>query len=119
MKQIKASSNSRSMAETKRGNVTPYYILNGHDVEPVDDILVWGKMLENHEARHVAETEIGDVQVSTVFLGMNHNWGDGPPLLFQTMVFGGKLDLELEQYSTWDEAERGHAAMAERVRATM
>jgi hypothetical protein len=96
-----------------------YYILNGHDVEAVDDVLVWGKMYENFEARKVAITEIGDVRVSTVFLGMNHNWGDGPPLLFETMVFGGKLDQEQERYSTWDEAERGHAATVERVQAAI
>ena len=58
----------------------------------------------------IGVTKIGEVSVSTVFL-----WGH--PLLFETMVFGGKLDQEQKRYSTWEEAERGHAAMVERVKS--
>jgi hypothetical protein len=61
---------------------------------------------------------IGEVRVSTVFLGIDHAW-EGPPLLFETMVFGGPLDEEMERYSTWEEAERGHAVMARRVLAAL
>lgn len=57
------------------------------------------------------------VSVSTVFLGLDHRFGPGAPLTFETMVFGGSLDQEQERYSTWDEAEAGHAAMVERVKA--
>lgn len=57
--------------------------------------------------------------VSTVFLGLDHSWGDGEPQIFETMVFGGALDQEQERYSTWAEAEAGHAAMVARVRASM
>jgi hypothetical protein len=46
--------------------------------------------------------------VSTVFLGLDHQWGDGPPLVFETMIFGGEHDQYQERYSTWDEAEAGH-----------
>lgn len=53
--------------------------------------------------------------VSTVFLGLDHQYGDGPPLLFETMVFGGPLDHEMNRYSTWNEAEKGHQEMVERV----
>jgi len=37
-------------------------------------------------------------------------------VLFETMVFGGKLDQEQERYCTYDEAEAGHKTMVERVR---
>jgi hypothetical protein len=30
--------------------------------------------------------------VSTVFLGTNHSFGFEPPLLFETMIFGGRFD---------------------------
>jgi hypothetical protein len=47
-----------------------------------------------------------------VFLGIDHNFfGDGPPILFETMVFGGPMDQDQRRYSTWDEAEFGHAAI--------
>ena len=50
-----------------------------------------------------------------VFLGLDHSFGSGPPLLFETMVFGGPLDEEMDRYTTWDEAEAGHKAMVKRV----
>jgi hypothetical protein len=55
------------------------------------------------------------VWVSTVFLGLNHAWDDGPPLLFETMVFRGGLSDEVRRYSTWDEAVRGHIEMVWQV----
>jgi len=90
------------------------YILNGKMPVSCDDLMTWAKWFETAD-RHVAKTNIGDVKISTVFLGLNHNWGSGPPLLFETMVFGGELDGEQERYSTWDEAEKGHKRMVERV----
>lgn len=45
--------------------------------------------------------------------------GFGPPILFETMVFGGPLNEEQVRYVTWDEAERGHAEMVARVRAAI
>jgi hypothetical protein len=34
------------------------------------------------------ETVISDqLRVSTVWLGLNHNFGDGPPLYWETMIF--------------------------------
>ena len=52
-----------------------------------------------------------------MFLGLDHSFGGGAPLLFETMVFGGPLDGEQERYSTWNEAEAGHKLMVERVQA--
>ena len=52
-----------------------------------------------------------DNRVSTVFLGLNHQFGDGPPLIFETMIFSpGPLDQECWRYSTESEALVGHAA---------
>lgn len=68
------------------------------------------------DARRVASTEVGLSWVSTVFLVHDHQYGDGPPLLFETLVFEGVLDGECERYATWEEAERGHAEMVRRVR---
>ena len=58
----------------------------------------------------VGRDEIGDILVSTIWLGMNHQWGAGPPLIFETMIFGGEHDQWQERYSTRAEAEAGHAA---------
>lgn len=97
-----------------------YYILGpDHRVVPVDDVLIWGRMLdERAEWRQVAHTELPNgYYVSTVFLGLGHNFCDnGPPLLFETMTFPSD-DRQLQgRYATWAEAEAGHAAIVEVAR---
>lgn len=61
------------------------------------------------ETKRVARTEVGVAAVSTVFLALDHSHGDGPPLLFETMVFGGEHSGACFRYATWDEAVAGHA----------
>lgn len=48
------------------------------------------------------------VDISTVFLGFDHGFGQGLPILFETMIFGGPYDQWQRRYCTWDEAEAGH-----------
>jgi len=47
--------------------------------------------------------------VSTVWLGLDHGYGGGPPLIFETMVFGGAHDEDQWRYPTEVEALAGHA----------
>lgn len=57
-------------------------------------------------------TPDGDMYwVSTVWLGMNHNYFDkGPPLIFETMVFeDGMSDVYCDRYPTERSAREGHA----------
>ena len=92
------------------------YILVRKKAVPCDDLLTWAKAFEDREARKVARTELGDgVYVSTVFLGLDHSFGQGPPLLFETMVFGGQHDQDMDRYTTWEQAEAGHRATVERI----
>lgn len=62
------------------------------DPQPVsgpDAVLTWGRWFEHFPNRQVLLTKVSPtVRVSTVFLGLDHQFGDGPPLLFETMVFG-------------------------------
>jgi hypothetical protein len=85
-----------------------HYILNGHEPVEVEDVLEWGAWFETAD-RHVARDELGPgLVVSTVFLGLDHRFGDGPPILFETLVFDDYERGDGARYSTWDEAERGH-----------
>jgi hypothetical protein len=55
-----------------------------------------------------------------VFLSLDHrDSGEGPPLVFETMVFplDSFVELYCERYSTWAEAEAGHAETCERAKA--
>lgn len=95
------------------------YILRGHTPVPCEDLLQWANWFENAE-RHVAEDRVGEARVSTVFLGLDHNFGrEGPPILFETMVFGGPCDGEQNRYATWDEAAQGHQTMLKRLTGQM
>lgn len=91
------------------------YILVNKKPVKCDDLLTWTKWFENTN-RRVKETVIGNVYVSTVFLGLDHSFGESKPLLFETMVFGGDLDSEQERYSTWKQAEKGHQQMIKKVK---
>ena len=96
-----------------------YFILNeDKTVPPVGNAIEWARFLESGSVnRRVDRTEVTDaVYISTVFLGLNHQYVDGPPLLFETLVFGGLLDGEMERYSTWEQATTGHLLIVEKVR---
>lgn len=101
------------------GSMTPtYYILEGDEIVPVHQ-RIWAVWFgSNLKDRIIARTVVRDgIEVSTVFLGLDHRFGQaGPPLLFETMVFGGLLDQEQHRYATIIEARAGHSAMVERVK---
>jgi hypothetical protein len=101
-----------------------HYILDGTAIRAEPDVLAWARWFAVAE-RHVALTALTpEVEVSTVFIGIDHQFGRyGPPVLFETMVFAWQsttreaLDAFTERYSTWHEAERGHEAVCAQVRA--
>ena len=70
---------------------------------------------------NVAITAIGDLTISTVWLGVNHNFtNEGPPIIFETMIFGPReedapFDEDLDdlvgqqwRYPTEEAALAGH-----------
>lgn len=78
---------------------------------PVLDMLEWARMYEDQAKRRVAFTDVGKgLTVSTVFLGIDHGFGNGVPILFETMAFDARGDLDscTRRYGTWAEAEAGH-----------
>lgn len=56
----------------------------------------------------VCKTQILNVEISTVFLGINHSMLHEAPVLFETVIFGGDHDQYQQRYHTWAEAEAGH-----------
>jgi len=72
-----------------------------------------GRLLEDENYKIVDRTDYEGILVSTVWLGVNHNFRDGPPLIFETMIFCDgipELDEWQERYSTEQEALEGHKA---------
>jgi hypothetical protein len=108
-----------------------YYRLRpDHSVEPLDDggrfdeaaLTAWAKEVwgDDNANRRVAFTVVAPgVEVSTVFLGLDHSFGDGPPVLFETMVFDDYGGGDAWRWSTWDEAVAGHEAAVSIFRAKL
>ncbi len=77
------------------------------------ELIAWAKAFEDGDKR-VAMTTLPDgKRVSTVWMGLDHRFGHGAPLIFETMVFPpeGAGDLDCDRYSTEEEAIAGHARM--------
>ncbi len=83
----------------------------------VETVEEWSRFYET-DARVVRQELIGDVRISTVFLGIDSQLGNGPPVLFETMVFGGKNDMHFDRCSTWDHAVAMHEKICALVRST-
>jgi hypothetical protein len=101
------------------------YILIGHEVVPFDigepgdpdygdKLVAWAKAFEETD-RRVAFTTVGVVDVSTVFLGLDHAWFGGAPQIFETMVFIDHESVECERCATWAQAEAQHQAVVDAV----
>ena len=101
-----------------------YIIGDDGEPEPCEDLLTWALWMETHE-RITLQTHYGRIMVSTIFLGLDHNfWGSEKPVLWETMVFrrlrkprilfGGyplwrdTIDRHTRRYSSKLEALQGH-----------
>ena len=83
-----------------------YFVLDENG-EPVEcDLMTYAQLKGDSQ---IALDQFGEVAVSTVFLGLNHARREGPPVLFETMIFGGPRDRYQRRYSTRKEAIEGHA----------
>jgi hypothetical protein len=83
---------------------------------PCEDLLTWAAQFERQN-RSVARDVIGETTVSTIFLGLDHSFDGGAPVLWETCVFKGPLNGEMDRYTSRAAALAGHAAMVAKVRA--
>lgn len=86
-----------------------WYLLD-ENKQPYRDPLNGGTPMTD-EMRRVGRDTVGEVEISTVFLGLDHSWNGPRPVLYESMIFGGEHDQYQRRYHTWDEAAKGHAAL--------
>lgn len=74
--------------------------------------------------RRIGLDRVGNLEVSTVFLVIDHSHGrSGPPVLFETMVFdvgdgGSRFDEQFcDRYTSKAAAEAGHARVVAALQA--
>lgn len=91
--------------------MTTRYILNADkQAVPCANLEEWAAMFEDLSKRRVSRTKLAEHDVSTVFLGLDHSFGDGgDPILFETMVFGPDgREVDCDRCTTWDQAVQMH-----------
>ena len=78
------------------------------------------------ETRFDLKTQVGDYLVSTVDLGLNHQFDDSlPPLYYETMIFKVEneevnySELYCDRYTTEEEARIGHQEAIEWVKENL
>ena len=100
-----------------------YYDFDGNPI----DLLTWvnlserkrawrsvlpsGETTPDEDATRIGSTHVHDAWVSTVWVGLDmgfHPFADYPPIIFETMVFGGEHDQYQERYATKEQALAGH-----------
>jgi hypothetical protein len=99
-----------------------WYILDeNNNPVPVNDTYEYFSWLDEDETRKVVKQEVVNGKyVSTVFLGMDHNYHNfGSPILFETMVFpekGNFSEIYCERCCFYDDALMMHQEAIQWVR---
>ena len=102
------------------------YILKNGKVVVCNDLLKWGKWFETAD-RIIQQDKIKvgkkEKFISTVFLGLDHNYSDGTPLLFETMVFDSTKGTVqygsgevVGRYATKAQALKGHEKIVRNIK---
>ena len=77
-----------------------------YDGNPID---LWEWVRLFHSDDILARTRVDDdVEVSTVWLGLDYSFGIGTPLIYETMIFSGPHDEIQWRYPNRDAALAGH-----------
>lgn len=105
------------------GIVRKFYILSEDGERPVCclDLHKWGLWYEDAN-RVVKQEEVGHLWISTIFLGIDYSWGNGPPIVWETMVFRNNLRQGEEMDRCAGNREQAiamHEAMVERMKAVV
>ena len=87
------------------------YTLDAVTGEPLrcEDIRAWADFIGRPDMRHLARDTKGAITVSTVFLGLDYGDGEGPPVLWETLIVNGPADRYVERYASRADALAGHA----------
>jgi hypothetical protein len=92
-----------------------HYILKAREVVEID-MIQWAKWFKQ-AGRIVARTKINKkVEVSTVFLGIDHQLFETLPFRIISQSSREGLEHFMRRYSTWSQALQGHNEVCEEVR---
>lgn len=92
-----------------------YYNMEG---QPISEQEASKLLASFDDTRAIAHSLYNHVEISTVLLVFDMNFGTPPPLIFETMISGGVYDDHIERYSTKEEAVKGHVRLLKMVKAS-
>ena len=77
---------------------------------PEPDLMIWACWMEDERSKLQHRDKVLGIRISTVFLGLDHSFGIGEPVLWETMIFDDDAGTALEQhrFSFQDEAYEFH-----------
>jgi hypothetical protein len=85
-----------------------YLLDKNNEPVPIEDMITWVTGYSRMD-RVVGRDQIDRITISTVFLGLDHNYsGVGGPVLWETMVFGGCMNGDMHRYRSHADAVSGH-----------
>jgi hypothetical protein len=95
------------------------YILDDNNQPIKCSTELWANWMEQHPDRKIiGRTYLTkDIFISTVFLGIDHSFNDSKPVLWETMICGGKYDGEMERYTSFQDAIDGHLMELDKIRS--
>lgn len=99
--------------------------MNGNSYKPFYDKSAkrisreeWSMFFDNRKYAQIGHYEDDRIRISTVWLGLNHNYFGGAPLIFETMTFvkdrsdiSDQFDQLQWRWRTEDEAKEGHETL--------
>jgi len=87
----------------------------------------WAEKFHDEHYTHLARDVIGPdepldpaplITVSTYWLGVNPNWRNEEPLIYETLIIGGQYDATAMRYATETQAREGHQRVVDELRAS-
>jgi hypothetical protein len=85
----------------------------------------WAQKFQDEDYTHIARDVIGPdepldpaplITVSTFWLGVNPNWRNDEPLIYETLITGGEYDMTGMRYATEKQARDGHRRVVDQLR---
>ena len=84
-----------------------YYNKQGKEI----DTKTWANLFEDNDYKIIKQDKLDNGKfVSTVWLGLDHSFESDIKLIFETMVFHPD-EIDVERYSTLEDAVKGHKKM--------
>lgn len=95
-----------------------FYYTKYKRVFPCESLDNLKNRFENKTLSMVRQNQVSKkVWISTVFIPINMRYfGEGPPIVYETMIFGGKHDQLQIRYSTYKEVLNSHRKLVKKLK---